>query len=263
MVSIDRRTMLTMLGAAGVVPVLAGVTACEPTPPPAAKCGPTDFSALISPATRANITALADQHEMTAAEAAAWRCGVNCLSFQLNSGLSGGLMPYLANLQDGPPEVIRWTVSWDRPVLSPTARQDWAVYWNTFDYCTANGVRLILNIWVKSRFWLGDTPRGCSLARPSSSLNFPADVRASYGQFVKDLYRAVRSRNERVGADPRLICIEAWNEPDIRWAMSVGINRTYPWITTGFEWAYFSGGSAMYGDLHRVLDTPWTDDPPT
>lgn len=271
---VNRRTMLAMLGALGAAPLLG--SACDPPVQP-----PLDFSWLVSAARRAELESLADTREMTAAEAAIWRCGINVFDFHAGPTLPapadpghGALRRYLDGLLDGPPGVVRWTVSWDRYERSSTARQDWADYFEVFDYCAANEVRLILNLWVKSYRWWGDDPLGpgCSWAKPggvNSWSNYPADPRGSYGQFVKDLYRAVRTRYEAAGSDPGLICIEAWNEPDILWGTGLGqnpVNALNPeaawWVNWPSKWAFYSGGTEGFQGLHHVLDEPWSDDPP-
>jgi len=277
MVELDRRTLLTALGVAGTVPIIGAAASCTPTTPPI----PLDLTWLVSSELRRELESFADDREMTPAEAAVWRCGVNAFDFNAGPSLPppadvghGALRRYMDGLLDGPPGVVRWTVSWDRYDRSPTARQDWQDYVALFDDCAASRIRLILNVWVKSPQWWGDDAfgPGCSWAKPGGSTswnNYPEDPRGSYGQFLKDLYRAARTRYEAAGSDPGLVCIEAWNEPDILWGSDLGsnpvsvINPSTAWsVRFPWSWAYFSGGTDGFAELHRVLDDPWTDDPP-
>lgn len=165
------------------------------------------------------------------------------------------------------PQQIRWFVEWDRyhnqtqggPAVPPPP--DWKAIEGFLKALAPSpenpqGVELHIQIFMfgpywenKGPQWIGHRP-GTQWAKSDNFQNFPDDINASYGTFV----RSLRDVAMRFGVRTTF---GAWNEPDQRYEWTgLGFvrlwNYTVPWVTTLGNSAKWSGGS---GEKWRALHT--------
>lgn len=122
-----------------------------------------------------------------------------------------------------------------------------------FRVCADQQITLVVQMWVKDRFWLGDGNGGVQWAKPAKTANYPSDIDASYGSFVRELVKAMNDE----GIKDENIIMEAWNEPDLLWGVP-GSPPNYhePWkflSKKGFS-KWMGGSGEKWDALHQVLN---------
>jgi hypothetical protein len=158
------------------------------------------------------------------------------------------------------PSMIRWFVEWDRLDAKKNGNSLRTYHLNSFKpffkSVADNNITLIVQMWVKERFWEGDGNGGVQWAKPNKTTNYPSDINASYGGFVRDLIAAMKVE----GVLESNIIVEGWNEPDLLWGVPDSrANYQEPWkVFSGGKKGFskWTGGSAeKWSALHKVLNT--------
>lgn len=87
--------------------------------------------------------------------------------------------------------MIRWFVEWDRHDVIKNGHslrsQRIQYYKPFFELCARQGIVVIIQMLVKERFWGGDDLKGTVWAKSDLYSNYPSDINASYGRFVREL----------------------------------------------------------------------------
>jgi hypothetical protein len=153
--------------------------------------------------------------------------------------------------------MMRWFVEWDRMDYrkngQPARKSEIDRCRPFFKLCAELNTILVVQIWVKERFWEGDGNGGVQWAKPDKMTNYPKNIDESYGSFVRDL---VKTMNEEGIKDENII-MEAWNEPDLLWGVSdKQPNYHEPWKfldKKGFS-KWMGGSGEKWDALHQVLN---------
>jgi hypothetical protein len=160
------------------------------------------------------------------------------------------------------PDMMRWIVEWDRMDYiknGQSARKSEIDRCRPFfKLCAELNTILVVQIWVKDKFWEGEGNGGVQWAKPEKTANYPANINESYGSFVREL---VKSMNDE-GIKNENIIMEAWNEPDVLWGTTDNQpNYHIPWKLSekkGFN-KWTGGSGEKWNELHQVLSQTHAD----